>query len=50
MTTTQKIETLLAMAIFYGAHWFLKVLFFMVTAISVHFFIKWCGLSLPPYF
>lgn len=50
MTTTQKIETILALSIYYGAQWFIKVLIFMFTAICVHLFIKWCGLSLSPYF
>jgi len=50
MKTTEKIETLIAMAIYFGGRWFVKVLAFMFTAIAVHLFIRWSGLSLPPYF
>jgi len=50
MTNTQKIEILLAWGIYHGAFWFLRVLAFMFTAICIHLFIRWAGLSLPPYF
>jgi hypothetical protein len=50
MRTADKIKTLIAIAIYLGGKWFVKVLAFMFSAICIHLFLRWSGLSLPPYF
>jgi hypothetical protein len=50
VTNSQKIEALIALAIYLGSKWFVRVLMYMFGAIAIHLFLRWTGLSLPPYF
>jgi hypothetical protein len=50
METYRKVEYALALIIYLGSKWFVKILIYMFSAIAIHFIIKCSGLSLPPYF